>query len=164
MELLTPNPGTIFWTVVTFVLLLFVLKKMAWKPILQFLDEREERIQNSLDQADGAKKEAEKLLSEQQTLLDTARKESQQIIAKSRKAAETAKEEILKQAQSEAAQLLKKAKREIDLSREKALEDIRNLAVELSLAATSKMIGKSLDKKEHMALVDESIDQIGGLK
>lgn len=164
MELLTPSPGTIFWTFVTFVLLLLVLKKMAWKPILQALDEREKRIQNSLDQADGAKKEAEKLLSEQQNLLDAARKESQQIIAKSRKTAETAREEILKQAQSETDQLLQKAKREINLGRQKALEDIRNLAVELSLAATSKIIGKSLDKKKHIVLVDESIEQIGGLK
>jgi F-type H+-transporting ATPase subunit b len=164
MELLTPSGGTIFYTVVTFVILMFILKKVAWKPILHTLEEREKRIQDSLDQAEKAKEETEKLLSEQKELLEAARQESQEIIAQGRKVAEMAKEEIIYQARSEANRLLTNAKREIDWSREKALEEIRDLAVELSLSATSKIIGKSLDKREHMAFVDESINQLGGLK
>jgi len=164
MELLTPSGGTIFWTVVIFIMLMFILKKVAWKPILQTLEEREQRIQDSLDHADSAKEEAEKLLTEQKALLEAARTESQHIIAKSRKAAELAKDEIIDQARVEADRLLVNAKREIVLSRDKAVEEIRDLAVEISLSATSKIIGRSMGKREHKVFVDETIEQLGGLK
>ena len=160
---MTPEGGTLFWTVVTFLSLLVILRKVAWKPILQTLDEREKIIQESLDKAEKANIEAEKTLAGQSDLLDSAKKEGQELVAKSRLAAEGLKEDILKKANSEAEQLLKKAKREIELSRDKAIEEIRDLSIELSMAATTKMIGKSLDEKEHKELIQDSLKKLGNL-
>jgi F-type H+-transporting ATPase subunit b len=163
MELMTPQGGTIFWTTLTFLLLLFALTKVGWKPILRMLDEREKKIQESLELAEEAKIVSQKTLAEQNQILETARKEAQEILARNRKAAEATKDEIIKKASAEAEQLIAKARREIDLSREKALEEIRDLAVELSMNATTKLVGKSLDAKDHQSLIDESMEKLGEL-
>jgi F-type H+-transporting ATPase subunit b len=163
MELMTPSGGTIFWTVVTFIFLLIILRKVAWKPILQTLDEREKRIRDDLAEAENARIAAQKTLAEQANIIDAARKEAQEIIGKSRKAAESAKGEIIQKANSEAEHLIAKAKREIELSRDKAIEEIRDLAVELSMSATTKLIGKSLDQREHKAIINDSLKKMGDL-
>ncbi len=161
MELMTPAGGTIFWTTLTFLLLLFVLSKLAWKPILSMLDEREKKIRESLELAEQSRLASQKTLAEQNQILEAARKEAQEILAKNRKAAETTKDEILKTASAEAEQLIAKARREIELSRDKAMEDIRDLAVELSMSATTKLVGKSLDAKDHQSLIEESLEKLG---
>lgn len=163
MDLLTPSGGTIFWTTVTFLLLLFVLTKVGWKPVLSMLDEREKKIRESLELAEQAKAVSQQTLAEQTQLLEAARKEAQELLARNRKAAEATRDELVKKAQSEAEQLIAKARREIDLSRDKALEEIRDLAVELSMQATNKLIGKSLDARDHQALIDESLQKLGDL-
>ena len=161
--LLKVNPGLIFYTVVTFLLLLYILKKLAWKPILGALEEREKRIQESLESAEKARRESEELLQKQHDMLESARKEAQQILDQSRKAAEATRQEILANARAEAEQMLERAKREIALSRDKAIEEIRNLAVDLSIAAASKVIRKTLSREEHRRLVEEAIQEMKGL-
>lgn len=161
MELMTPSGGTIFWTVVTFIFLVLILGKVAWRPILQTLDEREKRIKESLEQAEKARIAAQKTMEEQSHILEVARKEAQEILNKTRKAADITKEEIIKKANVEADQLIIKAKREIELSRDKAMDDIRDLAVDLSMSATQKLIGKSLDKKEHEMLIEDTLKNLG---
>ncbi|NOZ55232.1 MAG: F0F1 ATP synthase subunit B [Calditrichaeota bacterium] len=161
--LLNVNTGLIFWTVVTFLLLLLTLKKLAWSPILGALQEREKRIQEDLERAEKAREESERLLEEQRQMLQKARQEAQEIIERGRKAAEAARQELLAKSKEEAEQLLEKARREIELSRDKALEEIRNLAVELSLAAAQKVIRKELDPDEHRRLVEEALQEMRGL-
>ena len=162
MDLMTPSGGTIFYATITFVLLLIVLRKVAWKPILATLDERERRIRQSLEQADAARAEAEKTLAGQAEILTGAKKEAQEIVAQSRAAAETAREEILSRARNEAEKMTQAAVREIAQSRDKALEEIRDLAVELSMTATEKLIGKSLSREEHGALIDLNLKRMEG--
>lgn len=161
MDLMTPSGGTIFWTTVVFIFLLLILRKVAWKPILQILEEREKQIKESLVTAEKAKTEAQKTLAQQGEILDQARREAQEIIAKSRKAAEITKDEIVQKAEAEANNLLVKAKREIELSRDKALEDIQNLAVELSMSATKKLIGQTLKEKDHQILIQDTLKKMG---
>jgi len=163
MELMPPNSGAIFWTILTFLTLLLILRKLAWKPILGMVDEREGQIKASLEQAEKVSQEAKKTLSEQAQILDAARRESQEILAKARQSAEVSKAEIVQKAQIEAEQLIQRATREIQLSRDKAVAELRDLAVELSMAATGKLIGKSLDKKDHEKLVKESLQKIGNV-
>jgi F-type H+-transporting ATPase subunit b len=163
MELLTPQGGTIFWTAVTFMILLIILGKLAWRPILEMLDEREKKIRESLEQAEIARAEAEKNMAEQNKIIKAAKKEAQEILNKSRSAAESIKEEIVQKAGQEADQLVDKAKHEIELSQKKAIEGIRDLAVELSMTATTKLIGKSLDEKDHKELIEQSIENMGDL-
>ena len=102
MDLLSPEPGLIFWTIVTFIVLLFILRKTAWGPIMKGLEEREKRIKDSLDSAENARSAAERLLEEQKNLLSEARSESQTIIDNAHKAADAAKQEIVQQAKTEA--------------------------------------------------------------
>ena len=163
MELMTPHGGTIFWTTVTFVALLLIMWKVAWKPIIQALNERETKISESLNAADRAKQDVEKALANQQDLIAESKKEAQQIIDKSRKSAELLKDEILQKANKEAEHLLANAKREIELSRDEAIKEIQNLAVDLSMAATQKLIGKALDKNEHKALIQSSMKKMEDL-
>jgi len=163
MDLLTPNVGLIFWTALTFILLLLILKKLAWKPILEALDARERRIKESLDKAAAAQRDAEKTLAEYRKMLEQARQEAQEIINRSRKTAETTKEEILAKSQEEAQRLLQRAKREITLEREKAIEEIKRKAVDLSLAMASKVIRKSLTPENHRELIEQSLEEMGEL-
>jgi len=127
------------------------------------VDEREGQIKASLEQAEKVSQEAKKTLSEQAQILDAARRESQEILAKARQSAEVSKAEIVQKAQTEAEQLIQRATREIQLSRDKAVAELRDLAVELSMTATGKLIGKSLDKKDHEKLVKESLQKIGNV-
>jgi len=160
MELMTPQGGTIFWTTVTFVALLLIMWKSAWKPIIQALNERETKIKESLNAADKAKQDVEQALADQQDLIAVSKKEAQEIIDKSRKSAEMVKEEIIEKAKTEAENMLTNAKREIELSRDQAIEEIQSMAVELSMAATKKLIGKALDKSKHEALIQDSLKKM----
>jgi len=160
MELMTPQGGTIFWTTVTFVALLLIMWKSAWKPIIQALNERETKIKESLNAADKAKQDVEQALADQQDLIAVSKKEAQEIIDKSRKSAEMVKEEIIEKAKTEAGNMLTNAKREIELSRDQAIEEIQGMAVELSMAATKKLIGKALDKSKHEALIQDSLKKM----
>ena len=160
MELLTPALGTIFWTALTFILLLFILKKLAWGPLLQMLDDREKKIKESLEKADAAQKETEEALARNQEIMTAAKKEAQELLNKSRKTAETTKEEIIQKAQAEAAGMLEKAKREIGLEREKAVEEIRQQAAELSVMIASKLIGKTLSKDDHREIIEDSLEKM----
>ncbi|MDZ7373916.1 MAG: F0F1 ATP synthase subunit B [candidate division KSB1 bacterium] len=161
--LLRVNPGLIIYTVLTFLLLLFILKKLAWKPILGALEERERRIQESLEGAEKAKRQAEELLAQQRQMLEAARQEAQEILEQSRKAAEAVRQQILADARAQANQMLEKAQREIALSRDKAIDEIRKLAVDLSIAAAEKVIRRSLGPEEHRRLVEEAIEEMKGL-
>jgi len=160
MELMTPQGGTIFWTAVTFVILMLILWKVAWKPIIQGLAERETKIRESLEAADKANQKVQEALTNQQNVIAAAKKEAMDIVEKNRKAAELVREEIIQKANADASAMLTNAKREIELSRDKAIEDIRNLAVELSMAATKQLIGKALDKSEHESLIQNSIKRM----
>lgn len=161
MNLLTPDTGTIFWTAVTFLLLLWALKRLAWAPLVDALDERENRIRESLEKAEQARVDAEKSLEKYQEMIDNARQESQELIAKGKKTAEAMREELIKKAHGEAESLLERAKREISLEREKAIDDLKKLAVDLSLAATEKAIGKALTPKDHEALIKQALKEMG---
>jgi len=160
---MTPEGGTIFWTAVTFVALLVILTKVGWKPILKMLDERERTIKESLEQAQKARIEAEKTLASQSEILEAARKEAGDIIARARQSAQEAREEIVVKARSEGDKLLQRAKREIELSRDKAIEEIRDLSVDLAMAATQKLIGKTLNKEDHQKIIQESLSELGDL-
>jgi len=160
MELLSPAHGTLFWTAITFLLLAFTLKKMAWKPILEALDERENRIRESLEKADSARKETEEAILKNQAVMEEAKKEAQELLGKSRKTAEATKEEIIQKAETEARKLLEKAKKEISLEREKAVDEIRAQTAEISILIASKLIGKVLSKEDHKDIIDGSLKKM----
>lgn len=161
MDLLTPNTGLMFWTTVTFLLLYVILYRFAWGPLREALDEREKKIKESLEQAELAQAKAEESLQRQEEVIIKAREEAQALIEKSKKAGETLRDDIVKKARDEAEKLLERAKSEITLEREKAVDQIKTLAVELSIAATTKAIGKALTPKDHEKLILQSMQEMG---
>ncbi len=160
MDLLLPKGGTIFWTILTFILLMLILKKFAWKPILKTLSDRENKIKVALYQAEQDQKEAEKLLAEQREFLEKARKESVQIINESKKSAEASRKELLEQARTEADRVLERAKHEIELSKDTAIEEVKQYATDIAFLAAQKVVGETLSKDQHLNLVDKYIKEL----
>jgi F-type H+-transporting ATPase subunit b len=154
------HTGLILWTIVIFLLLVFLLRKVAWKPILNALDERTRNIRESLAQADNAKKEVDRMRAEYERMMAEARKESQEVIAQSRKTAESLRDEMVQKAQQEVEALRQRATRDITLEREKAVEEIKRTASELSVAIAAKIIGKSLNAKDHQDLIKQALRDI----
>lgn len=153
------NLGVSFWTLVIFGALMLVLAKWAFPPILGYAQAREERIQESLDEAKRARDEAQQSLEEQRRELAEARREAQQIIAQSKQDAEAVRQELLDRARSEQGELVERAKREIERERDEAVESIRQEAVELSIAAASHLVGRRLDAEEDRRLVRDFLDR-----
>ena len=155
------NTGMAFWTILIFLILLAVLWKMGWPMILKSVEDRERRIQQQLDEAERGRAEAARLLEEQKQLLAAARAEGQEIVARSKAVAQKERETLLAKAHEEQEQLLARARREIATETEKALVAVRREAVDLSLAAASKLIEANLDSDANRRLVTQYIDQLG---
>jgi F-type H+-transporting ATPase subunit b len=159
MDLLTPDSGTLFWTVLTFILLLLILKKFAWKPILKTLEDRESKIKVALYQAEQDQKEAAKFLEEQKALIEKAKKDSIQIFNDSKKSAEASRKDLIEQARNEAERLLERAKQEIDLSKDAAIQDVRQYATDIAILVAQKVVGETLSKEQHLKLVDKYVKE-----
>jgi len=155
------NPGVTIWTLVVFLLLLFILAKTAWPAILRAVEERERKIQGQLDDAAKAHAEAQRLLAMYQQQVAGAREEAQAIVAAARQAGERLREELVAKGRTEQEELLVRARREIGLEKEKALVELRHEAVELSIAAASKVIERNVDNATDRRLVQDYLDSLG---
>ena len=158
--LLTPQPGLIIWTLVTFGLLLIVLKKFAWGPMLQMLDDREKTISDALAKSAQARVEAEKILTDQKSILADARREAQELVKKSREDAERARETTLAQARTQSEKLIADGKAAIDKQRDAAVKELRTVAVDLALGAASRLIEVEVDDRQQRGKVTEFVDEL----
>lgn len=158
--LLDVNPGLIFWTLITFIILLFVLKKFAWKPILNALSERENLIKESLEKAEIAKNEAEKLIEENKANLDKAEEEGQKIIAQSREYAEKLKAQMLEESSVEAKKKIDKAKIEIERKNQEAFNQMKDQIASIAVEAAEKIIRENLDETKQKNLVNKYLDDL----
>ena len=149
------NPGLILWTILTFIVLLIVLKKMAWKPLLHALTAREEKIRVSLQQAEEAQKVAKDLLEENKKQLARAEEESQRIIREGRELGEKMKAEIVERANTASRHMVDQAKEEIGREREAALVQLRAEVADIAILAAGKIIDANLDGPKQRALVDD---------
>lgn len=155
------SPGVVFWTIVTFVLLLLVLKKFTWKPILMALDQRESAIRESLEKAEKAKEDAQKVLDANQANLAKAEEESKQIINQSRAYAEKLKEQILQESRDQAKKLIEEAASEIERQKDAAFDELKNQIAEIAVNAAEKILRENLDMETQKKLVDKYIGEIG---
>lgn len=154
------NFGLFFWTWVVFVLLYFTLKKFAWPAILRATEARERRIQQQLAEAEKANADAKAALEEHKRLLASARDRSHALLNEAKVVAQREREDLLAKARQEQEQMLERAKREIDAERARAVTEIRREAVDLSLAAASKLIEAKLDDDANRRLVTEFLDSL----
>lgn len=160
--------ATLFAQIINFLLLVAILGKFAYKPLMKILAERQEKIQTSLDTAEQDRLAAEQLKQDYLNQLATARVQAQAIVEKATMLAEQTKEEILREAQAESSRLLQKAQAEIGREREQAMLEFKGELASLAVAAAAKIIAQNLDEKANAKLVDEFIheldsEKIGGL-
>jgi F-type H+-transporting ATPase subunit b len=158
--LVQPDPGLFIWTIITFLVLLGLLAKFAWRPLLRALDSRQESIRKSLDDARLAKQELERLQQESAQIIRQARVEADGIIGRSREDAERLREDLKQKARAEADAVVKNAERQISLETARALQQIRTEAVDLSVMIASKIIQRNLSKEDNERLIDEALRQV----
>ncbi|HET9441272.1 MAG TPA: F0F1 ATP synthase subunit B [Longimicrobiales bacterium] len=149
-----------FWTLIIFLILLFVLAKFAFPPILGYAAAREKRIQEAIDDAARQRAETERLLEEQRQLLASARNDAQGLISEAQKDAERVRRDLLERARVEQEEMLARTRREIDDERARAIESLRREAVDLAIAAASKLVEKRVDAQEDRRIVTEFLAHI----
>jgi F-type H+-transporting ATPase subunit b len=153
-------PGLMIWTIVCFLITLFVLKRFAFGPIQNMLDERRERIRRSIEEAEKARNEARRLLEEHRALIGQARGQAEQILAEARRVAESQRQRVKEETEADRKRRLEETKRQIEAETHRALEQIRTEVAELTLVATSKVTGKVLDGADHRRLIDDAIKEL----
>ncbi len=154
------DPGLFIWTIVTFLVLLTLLAKFAWTPLLQALESRQTLIRKSLDDAQQATKELERLSLESAQIINRARADAEAIVSQSRSDGDRLREEIKQKARAEADHIVKNAERQIQLETSRALEQIRREAADLSVMIASKIIQRNLSKEDNERLIDEALRQV----
>jgi F-type H+-transporting ATPase subunit b len=158
--LVQPDPGLFIWTIITFLVLLFLLAKFAWKPLLTALESRQDTIRKSLDDAQKAKEELERLQRESAEIIRKAHVDAQAIVGKGRTDAERLGEELRQKAREEADGIIKNAERQIQLETRRAVQEIRREAVDLSVTIASKLLERHVSKEDNERLINDTLKQI----
>ena len=153
------HPGLMIWTIISFVIVLAVLWKFAWNPILAALERREQGIKGDIESARKAREEAEGSLAEYRRKLAEAQSEAQTVVSKARQDAERVREELMTRSKQDAEKLVERARQQIDLERQAAINEIRGEVANLAIAAAEKVIGKSLDAEDHRRLIKQSLEE-----
>jgi F-type H+-transporting ATPase subunit b len=158
--LLTVNPGLIIWTIIIFVLVLLVLRKFAWKPLLKALNNREDTIREALDNAERLNKEAKELMEQNKKNLDEATKQSMKIINEAKDTAKKEKDGIISKAGEEANKLLVRAKQDIENEKESAIEQMRDQISDLVIKTAEKIINENLDDSKQKKIINDFLSRV----
>ena len=158
--LVQPDPGLYIWTIVTFLLLVGLLAKFAWRPLLAALDARQEAIRRSLDDVRQAKQDLEKVHAESAKILAQARAEADAIMSSTRTDVNQFREEMRQKARTEAEGIVKNAERQIELETARALQQIRHEAVDISVNIASKLLQRNVSKDDNARLIEDTFKQI----
>ncbi|MCX7984911.1 MAG: F0F1 ATP synthase subunit B [Bacteroidetes bacterium] len=154
------NPGLMIWTSITFVALVIVLTKFAWKPMLTMIAKREEQIREALTQAEKARAEAAEMMRQNEQNLARAEDEYRRILREGKEMAEKLKDEIVSKARVQAEQELLKAQEEIQRSLEAARQELKSEVAELAIRAAEKILNESLDAQKHKNIIDSVLRQL----
>ncbi len=161
MDLVNPGFGLVFWTAITFLCLLLVLRKFAWKPILGAVSDREDSIKNALAEADKAREEMENLKSDNEKILKEARAERDAMIKEAREIKDTMISEAKEEAKAQATKLIEQAKTTIQNEKLAAITDLKNQVADLSINIAEKVMKDELASKDkQVALVEKMLGDI----
>lgn len=158
--LIQVTPGLMIWTIVCFLITLFVLKRYAFGPIQKAIDERRDRIRASLDEADHAREEARRLLEEHRQLISRAQTDAEQILSEARRVADANERRMREELEEDRQRRLEETRKQIDAETRRALEQIRLEVVDLSLLAATKVTRKALDDADHRRLIEEAVGEL----
>ena len=156
------DPGLFIWTILTFLVLLFLLAKFAWKPLLAALEERENKIKNSLEDAEKATAELERINVKSEQIIAKARSEAQSIRVEAKAATERIKADLMAKAEEDSKKIRDEAEKHIHVEKDKAINEIRQEVVDLSLAVAEKVIKKNLSKEDNQGLIKDSLNNLEG--
>jgi F-type H+-transporting ATPase subunit b len=156
--LISVTPGLMIWTIVCFLIALWVLKRYAFGPIQKLIDDRQQSIRNSIEAADEARDQAEKLLEDHRKLIAEARGQAESILAEARRTRESMETRMREETETERQRRLEETRKEIAAETARALEQIRSEVAELTIEATSRVVGRTLDEKRDQELIEEAID------
>ncbi len=158
--LLKLDPGLLLWTIITFLVLVLILWKAAWKPIVEALDARAEKIRGDIENAEKTRIDSEKLLAQHREVLDKAHSEVAQIISDGKADAEKLRNSIVEKANHDAKEIMDRAKKEITLAKDKALSELNAEIVNLSTEIAAKVIAKNLKPEDQKSLVEEALTKM----
>jgi F-type H+-transporting ATPase subunit b len=154
------DPGLFLWTILTFLVLVALLAKFAWRPLLQALEMRQLAIKKSLDDAERAQQELARLQQESTKIIDQARVDADSILAKTRSDAERLREELRAKAKDEAESMVRNAEQRIQLQTRQALQQIRHEVADIAVLIASKLLERNLAKEDNDRLISETLKQI----
>lgn len=160
VNLLSPNGGLMFWTLLIFIVLLIVLSRFAFKPLVAAVEAREAALEAAINKAQQDRDAASKLLAEQVAQLEAARAEAQKYIADGRATSEKLKASMLEDTRAQQQEMIERAKRDIENEKQRAISDLRREAVDLALAGAGKLIAKNLDDAGNRKLVEDFLASI----
>ncbi|HZU20610.1 MAG TPA: F0F1 ATP synthase subunit B [Gaiellaceae bacterium] len=158
--LIQVTPGLMIWTIVCFLITLAVLKRYAFGPIQRMIDQRRERIEQAIAEADHAREEARRLLEEHRKLIGQAKAESEEILADARRVADAQRERVREETEEDRQRRLEETRRQIEQATVQALGQIREEVGRLSLLAAEKVTRKSLTDADQRRLIDEALAEI----
>jgi len=153
-------PGLMIWTLVSFGITFFVLRRYIFGPVQNAIDARRERIRQALEEADNARAEARRLLEEHRSLMQQARGDAEQILAEARRVAESQRERMRDELEADRQRRIEETTKQIEAETRRALEQIRVEVAELTLEATSKVTGKVLTDDDHRRLIEDAIGEL----
>ncbi len=155
--LISVTPGLMIWTIVCFLITLFVLKRFAFGPIQKMIDERREQIRQSIEAADAARDESRKLLEEHKQLIAQARGEAEAILTEARRTGESMEQRMREETEADRQRRIEETRKEIAAETTRALEQIRSEVAELTLEAASRVVGRSLSADQDRQLIAEAV-------
>jgi F-type H+-transporting ATPase subunit b len=156
--LIQVTPGLMIWTIVCFLISLFVLKRYAFGPIQKMIDARRDQIAQSIAEADNARTEARELLEQHRALIGQAKSESAEILADARKVGDAQLARVKEEAEADRVRRLEETRKQIEAETSRALDQIRTEVADLTVEATQRVVGKVLDTADHRRLIDEAIE------
>jgi F-type H+-transporting ATPase subunit b len=158
--LVRPDPGLFIWTILTFVVLVTLLAKFAWRPLLKALESRQQTIQKSLEDADRAKQELTRIQQESAKIVEQARIEAESILSRTRADSERLREDLRTRAKEEADTIIRNAQQQIQLQTRQAMQQIRREIGDIAVTIASKLLERNLAKEDNDRLIDEALRQM----
>jgi F-type H+-transporting ATPase subunit b len=158
--LVSPDVGLMIWTLLAFLVALFILRKYAWPAITEALDKRQRAIEESITTAEHARAEAAELLEEYRTRLREARAQADEIVSRARKAGEVHEREMVEGARHKREELMEQTRRDIEAETRRAIQEIRAEVADLTILATEKVTRKALDPEDQKRLVEEALGEL----
>jgi F-type H+-transporting ATPase subunit b len=154
-----PDPGLFIWTVITFLIVLAILRWKAWGPLMETLDARAKQIEDSLSKAERVTTEAELQAEKNEEILNVSRKEAQDIVSQAREAGEKLKNKLESDGKEQYDGMLEKAKEQINAEKQKALNEIKNTVVDIAIHASEKVIKRNLNNEDNKKMIEQTVDE-----